>query len=260
MRNLNFIKIEFNNYIIILINSSFFIKIGAAPFHFWFPEIIEGLRWNNCLIIITIQKIAPIILLTYTLSSSFFLNYIIILSSIIGGLIGLNQTRLRKIIAYSRINHIRWILTRILCSVSLWFLYFIIYRLISINLILIFNLYKSFHIKQFFNSINKSKTIKLFFITNILSLGGLPPFLGFFPKWIVINFLIFNKFYFTATIIITLTLITLYFYLRLRFRTITINKNEILNNSPNLNKFWIILFNIINIIRLIICTFIFYLT
>nr|ARH54494.1 NADH dehydrogenase subunit 2 [Micrambe villosus] len=257
MSKSEFTSHKFNEFLMMLINSTFLIKMGAAPFHFWFPEIIEGLSWMNCLIIMTWQKIAPFILLNYTMSPSLFLNIIIICSTMIGGIMGLNQTSLRKILAFSSINHMSWMLSSMLCSISTWLIYFTIYSLITMNIIFMFMKTNAFHISQFFNSTNKSKMTKMFMMMNFLSLGGLPPFLGFFPKWVMINFMVENKFYFTSLIMIMITLITLFFYLRLTFNTMTMNNIETLNKSIHQNKFSLILFNSVNIMGLLICTIVF---
>ena len=56
-----------------IFNSAILIKIGAAPFHFWYLEVAEGLRWIRLLILITWQKIAPIILIIYNFSIIWYL-------------------------------------------------------------------------------------------------------------------------------------------------------------------------------------------
>ena len=89
-----------NSYSRIIIISSLLLKRGTAPFHFWFPNVIEGLSWINSLILITWQKIAPLILISYLNIKSIILTCAII-SVIIGSLGGLNQTSLRKLISLS---------------------------------------------------------------------------------------------------------------------------------------------------------------
>lgn len=246
-----------NFYIIIIINSALFTKIGAAPFHAWFPEVIEGLNWINCLIILTWQKVAPIILLIYNLKITLFISCVIIFSSVIRGILGLNQISLRKIIAYSSINHIGWIIARILNFSIIWIIYFFIYSIITINIIRIFKLFNIFYLKQLFNTLNFNKNLKFFFILNFLSLGGLPPFLGFFPKWLTVNNLIFRNFLVISLLLIVFTLITLFFYLRITFLRLTINYNENLIFIRKKNNFFIFWINLLSLIGLIICTLIF---
>ena len=180
-----------NSYSRIIIISSLLLKRGTAPFHFWFPNVIEGLSWINSLILITWQKIAPLILISYLNIKSIILTCAII-SVIIGSLGGLNQTSLRKLISFSSINHLGWILSAIYCRKILWLIYFLFYSFLSFCLIFIFNNFKLYHINQLFAIFIKSKIIKFILIINLLSLGGLPPFLGFLPKWIVIQSVVIN--------------------------------------------------------------------
>lgn len=59
-------------------------------------------------------------------------------------------------------------------------------------------------------------------------MGGLPPFLGFLPKWLTINYIVENNNYILSCILIIFTLLSLYFYLRITFSTFTIYTKETL--------------------------------
>lgn len=238
-----------NKTYFLIINSALLIKIGAAPFHFWFPEVLEGLRWTNRFIILTWQKVAPIILLIYNASLNYFIITIIILRILIRGIMGLNQISLRKILAFSSINHIGWIIPAIILSLYIWLIYFLIYTLISLNLILLFYYLNSFYLKQITLNLNFNFLLKLIFIINIFSLGGLPPFLGFFPKWLVVNSLINENFNILALLIILLTLITLFYYIRLTYHSLTLKTWSNLK-LITFNKKWIILVNFFSLIIL----------
>lgn len=231
---LNSSKTNSNYFIEIIIFSSLLLKRGSAPFHFWFPNVIEGLSWTNALILITWQKIAPLILISYIIFKPLIITSII-LSRLIGALGGLNQTSLRKLIAYSSINHLGWILAAIYNRNLLWITYFLFYSFLSFAIIFIFNIFKTSHINQLFSLFFHSKVIKFFLFFNLLSLGGLPPFLGFFPKWIVIQSLTINNQLFLLTFIVLITLITLYFYIRLSYRAFILNYYE--NNWLNYSIF-----------------------
>lgn len=249
---------EINIFLSIIINSSLLIKIGSAPFHFWFPNIIEGLSWLNCLILITWQKISPIILLSYYFNKN-FLIIIIILNAIIGAIGGLNQTSLRKLIAFSSINNLGWILSTILIRENLWIFYLFIYSFLVIIICFLFNILNIFFINQLF-ILNINPLIKISLFINFLSLGGLPPFIGFFPKWIVINFLIENKIFIVTFIFIIIRLIILFFYIRIIYSSLMFNyiklkwfKIFIKNNSFIFINF----FSLISILGIIIRTFFF---
>nr|QZM06640.1 NADH dehydrogenase subunit 2 [Tetanops sintenisi] len=212
-------------YIKMIILSSLLMKSGAAPFHFWFPNVMEGLSWTNSLILMTWQKIAPLMLVSYTLCSQ-LLNISIIFSVIVGSLGGLNQTSLRKLMAFSSINHLGWMLTAMQASETFWLMYFLFYSLLSFSLVFLFNAFKVSHINQLFTAFFSSKTMKFILFLNLLSLGGLPPFLGFLPKWLVIQLLVSNEQFLLMTVITVMTLITLFFYLRLGFAAFMLNYYE----------------------------------
>nr|YP_009707959.1 NADH dehydrogenase subunit 2 [Xystrocera globosa]QEU57257.1 NADH dehydrogenase subunit 2 [Xystrocera globosa] len=225
--NMNEFLPQSSDYLAMMIlNSALLMKMGAAPFHAWFPEVLEGLNWFECLLMLTWQKIAPMILLMYNLNMTFFLISVIIFSSLLGSLLGLNQVSMRKIMAYSSINHIGWMIASMMLSASIWSWYFLVYSLISINIVMILIKLKAFYLTQLMNSLNSNKSMKIFFSLNFLSLGGLPPFLGFFPKWLTINGLVENNFFLVSVILILLTLITLFFYLRITFSSLTLNFSE----------------------------------
>nr|YP_010491813.1 NADH dehydrogenase subunit 2 [Tolmerinus auronotatus]UWM92586.1 NADH dehydrogenase subunit 2 [Tolmerinus auronotatus] len=250
--------LEFNNKILLIFNSALLTKMGAAPFHFWFPEIMDGLMWINCFIILTWQKIAPMVILIYNLNFPQFFFMIIIFSMMISGILGFNQTSIRKIIAYSSINHIAWMISSMFVLEMIWIYYFIIYTFISMNIIFIFLILNVFFTKQLFISMNKNSIIKFFYIMNFLSLGGLPPFIGFFPKWMTIESLIMNKYYLLSFFMVILTLFTLFYYIRLMFSTLILNMNEINYFIPHkINQFWIMFSNFIMIISLLTCTILF---
>nr|ASN65889.1 NADH dehydrogenase subunit 2 [Omus cazieri] len=259
MNNLISEMINISNYLMMVINSSLLLKMGAAPFHFWFPEIIEGLNWINSLILMTWQKIAPLMLLSYTMKISNYIVIIIIICSSVGSIGGLNQTSLRKIMAYSSINHIGWMISSFLKNEMIWLIYFTIYSIISIGLIIMFNTWSIFYLKQMFLLMNKNIMIKFCMLINLLSLGGLPPFLGFFPKWMIIQHLSKN-YSFMLLIMIMMTLVTLFFYLRIAYSSLILNNNELNYNNLldfNLPSNTNLLFTFMSMIGLIICTLIF---
>nr|YP_010385061.1 NADH dehydrogenase subunit 2 [Electrogena lateralis]UPL65071.1 NADH dehydrogenase subunit 2 [Electrogena lateralis] len=210
----------------LLISSTLLLKMGAAPFHFWFPGVMEGLSWINGLILMTWQKIAPLMLISYVFTPSFVAFSFIILCALAGSLGGFNQTSLRKIMAYSSINHLGWMLAASLLGESYWITYFLFYSLLSISVVLLFNLFNISHINQIFSLPLSNPVFKLAAFCNLLSLGGLPPFLGFLPKWIIIQGMVNAGFYFVITIMVTLTLITLYFYIRMGYSAFMIAHHE----------------------------------
>nr|QUS64000.1 NADH dehydrogenase subunit 2 [Zoodes fulguratus] len=255
--NINeFIPQNSNYLLMMMMNSALLTKTGAAPFHAWFPEVVEGLDWLNCLLILTWQKIAPMVLLMYNSKMSMFLTMVVIFSTVIGGILGINQISLRKIMAFSSINHMAWMIASMMNSQTIWMTYFLIYSIISINIILILNNLNIFLVKQLMLTLNSNKMVKMLFMFNFFSLGGIPPFLGFFPKWLTINNLVYNKFLFLSLILVISTLVTMFFYLRLTFASMMLNSGEtIIPQTKPL--FSIFLLNFISLAGLTVCTLIF---
>nr|QWQ55612.1 NADH dehydrogenase subunit 2 [Ruidocollaris sinensis] len=227
-------SIMYHNYNIIItfISISLLLKMGAAPFHFWFPGTMEGLNWMNCFILMTWQKIGPMILLSYTFPPSFYMMSFVITCIIIGSLGGLNQTSLRKLLAYSSINHLGWMLAALMMSENTWMIYFMIYSFLSLSIIYMFHSFQIFHINQNFLMLSHNPTLKFTLFFLLLSLGGLPPFLGFLPKWLVIQSMVNNHLTLQVTLMVIMTLITLFYYLRLTFASFLFFYSEIKwNNS-----------------------------
>nr|NP_694532.1 NADH dehydrogenase subunit 2 [Panulirus japonicus]BAC16329.1 NADH dehydrogenase subunit 2 [Panulirus japonicus] len=194
------------------------VKVGAAPFHFWLPAIVDGLNWVQLIILMTVQKVAPLFLISIIPNSTFFCRIMMVaalLSSLIGSIGGLNQTSLRKILAFSSINHIGWMLASMTMGESSWLMYFSFYVMISSSICLLFNHQQLFwlpHLVMNKTSLPYTNLVNSF---SLLSLGGLPPFTGFIPKWIVIESLSSKGMILPLLVLIVSSLITLYFYLRL---------------------------------------------
>nr|YP_448738.1 NADH dehydrogenase subunit 2 [Petrobius brevistylis]AAX39850.1 NADH dehydrogenase subunit 2 [Petrobius brevistylis] len=206
-----------------MINSSILLKLGAAPFHFWLPSVAESLSWANNIILMTWQKLAPLAILSYTnINSMPLINMSIILSALIGGWGGLNQTMLRKLMAFSSINHLAWIMSSMLISESLWLFYYTTYVIMSLAVVVYFMNTEISHINQIYDSIELNKTSQNMITVNFLSLGGLPPFLGFMPKWLTIQALMLTSHYVITYIMIMSTLITLFYYIRMIHLGLTI--------------------------------------
>lgn len=202
------------------------IKIGVAPFHIWLPQVINNIMWLICFLIVTWQKLGPIIITSYILTSWSMQILIIvsIINGVVGSLGGVSQTQMRPLIAYSSIAHIGWIIRAIILSSTLILFYFIIYFIVS--RIIIFPLIK----EEKKNSINFNSSNQIFsklrhiLNLNLLSIGGMPPLLGFIPKWIVIRSLILYSPILTIRLILT-SILRLFFYLKV-----------IISNFINVNK------------------------
>lgn len=211
---------NFSLHTVFFINIALLLKLGAAPFHAWFISIINGISWINCFLLITWQKITPLCILTYLIFNHKLLILISSLSLLVGSIGGLNQTQLKKILAFSSVNHLGWIFTSMILNKNLFSLYFFLYIFINAIIVWTSNLYKINSIKHIF-----TLNITWLFILRIFSLGGLPPFLGFLPKLLILQALISKNLFLSFTLVIT-TLVTLFYYLRLTYISILLNNSQ----------------------------------
>lgn len=218
---------SFNPSISSLLIVALRIKLGVAPFHFWFPSVIKRVSWNVAALLITWQKIAPMSLIISFFQHKRLLCLIGVISALIGGIGGINQTHLRPLLAYSSIGHIGWIIAGTTFSPSSAFLYFIIYLIISIRVVTTCLLSNISLLK---NTLNPQKNIyhKLL-IPTIISLGGLPPFAGFIPKLLLLTTI--NRIFVPLVLLIS-SLINLTYYLNFIF-TSYLSKDQIKKNTPS---------------------------
>nr|AAG00649.2 NADH dehydrogenase subunit 2 [Ctenophorus adelaidensis] len=191
-------------------------KMGAAPAHFWLPEVLQGSTLTTALIITTWQKIAPITLL-YMVSNhtkSNIMLFIGLLSILIGGWGGINQTQLRKMMAYSSIAHLGWTITAISTSPNIALLNIIIYMTMSTPFFLLLTTTSSKTLKTITTTWSHSPTTTMMLTLLLLSMAGLPPLTGFTPKLLILDNLVTYKLTTMATTMALLSLLSLIFYLR----------------------------------------------
>nr|YP_010956420.1 NADH dehydrogenase subunit 2 [Astrapogon stellatus]WMY89513.1 NADH dehydrogenase subunit 2 [Astrapogon stellatus] len=209
-------------------------KIGLAPTHFWLPEVLQGLDLTTGLILSTWQKVAPFALLLQIPQHNHTLLIIIgVLSTLVGGWGGLNQTQLRKILAYSSIAHLGWMALILPFSPALSFLTLIIYITMSFSTFIVFKLNNATTINTLAISWAKSPALSAITPLVLLSLAGLPPLSGFMPKWLILTELTKQGLALIATVAALSALLSLYFYLRLSYAmTLTMSSNTNTGPSP----------------------------
>nr|QUB07033.1 NADH dehydrogenase subunit 2 [Thlaspida biramosa] len=227
----------------VLLQISILMKLGVAPVHWWLPEVMEGISWMNCLVMLTWQKIAPMIMLMMTLKNSIWVNATIILSSLVSGIQGLNQISMRKILAYSSINHMAWMLMSMMSSSWIWYIYFIVYSVSNLILILYLNYMKIYFINQI-NILKNNKIYSMMMILNFISLSGIPPFIGFLPKWLTIHYTMKISMIMPVILIIS-SLIHTYFYMRIIMPTLMMKVKESKLKNLNIYKSKIMMLNVI---------------
>nr|YP_010902201.1 NADH dehydrogenase subunit 2 [Neodon medogensis]QYK91850.1 NADH dehydrogenase subunit 2 [Neodon medogensis]QYK92084.1 NADH dehydrogenase subunit 2 [Neodon medogensis] len=212
---------ETNNIIMTMTFISLAIKLGLAPFHSWLPEVAQGIKLNVGLMLLTWQKIAPLSILFqfYELINHHLLILSAIISVLIGAWNGLNQTQMRKILAYSSIAHMGWMVSILPYNPSLTTLNLLIYIIMTIPMFIILHTHSFTSITSMSLMWNKMPVALPMISLILLSTGGLPPLTGFLPKWAIITELMKNNNLLLATLMAMTALINLFFYTRLIYST-----------------------------------------
>nr|AVE14481.1 NADH dehydrogenase subunit 2 [Sorubim lima] len=207
------------------------LKVGLAPMHFWMPPVMQGLDLPTGLIMATWQKLAPFALIIQLAPSPHpqLLTALGLMSVIAGGWGGLSQTQLRKILAYSSIAHLGWMIIIVQFKPQLTMLTLTIYIIMTAATFLTLKLISATKITTLATSWPKAPIMTTAAALSLLSLGGLPPLTGFMPKWLILQELTTQALPLTATIMALSALLSLYFYLRLCYAMT-------LTTSPNTNN------------------------
>nr|AET86379.1 NADH dehydrogenase subunit 2 [Ursus arctos] len=196
-------------------------KLGLSPFHFWVPEVTQGVPLSSGMILLTWQKIAPLSVL-YQISPSINPNLLVAMAAtsvLVGGWGGLNQTQLRKILAYSSIAHMGWMAAIMVYNPTLMILNLTIYIMMTLGTFMLFMHNLSTTTLSLSHTWNKLPLIASLILALMLSLGGLPPLSGFIPKWMIIQELTKNDMIVMPMFMAITALLNLYFYMRLAYAT-----------------------------------------
>nr|YP_009743693.1 NADH dehydrogenase subunit 2 [Notocochlis gualtieriana]QIE12009.1 NADH dehydrogenase subunit 2 [Notocochlis gualtieriana] len=241
----NFVESSMSLTVMLVVSSGLLVKMGMFPFHYWLPSVMAGLPWISCMLLATWQKIAPLLLINSLFELNLMYYFVLTIcfmasaSSLMGGIGGMNQTQVRAILAYSSIGHLGWMMFALTQGVWAMKIYLMIYILISIC---IFS-------NLWYSNLNNMKNLSMLMKSNdhqktsimllLLSLGGLPPLLGFVSKWVVIASVIDSKLWFFLMILVTGSVMSLFYYLSLYFSVfLGFSKKFIMNlfvKEKNLN-------------------------
>nr|AGU68679.1 NADH dehydrogenase subunit 2 [Ptilinopus eugeniae] len=214
----------------LLLTIAIAMKLGLVPFHFWFPEVLQGSSMTIALLLSTALKFPPITILFLTSHSlnPTLLTTMAIISTALGGWMGLNQTQTRKILAFSSISHMGWMTIITIYDPNLTLLTFYLYTLMTTTVFLTLNTTKVLKLATMMTSWTKTPMLNATLMLALLSLAGLPPLTGFLPKWLIIQELTKQEMTTTATTMAMLSLLGLFFYLRLTYySTITLPPNTV---------------------------------
>nr|NP_990964.1 NADH dehydrogenase subunit 2 [Pterothrissus gissu]BAD12300.1 NADH dehydrogenase subunit 2 [Pterothrissus gissu] len=211
------------------------LKVGLAPVHSWMPEVLQGLDLTTGLIMSTWQKLAPLALI-YQVAPTVNPTLLIALgvtSALVGGWGGLNQTQLRKLLAYSSIAHLGWMMIVLKFMPSLMLLNLGIYILMTATAFMALKMNSATKINTLALGWPKAPTLTALTMLALLSLGGLPPLTGFMPKWLILQELTKQDLPLVATLMAMAALLSLFFYMRLCYTmTLTISPNTNNTTSP----------------------------
>lgn len=253
-------------YSLLLISVGLLFKIAAAPFHWWSPDVYDGVPTIVTTFIAILGKIAILILLlelvqytcsllhttlqfyswTTTLSISCFS------SLIIGTVLGLTQTRIKRLLAYSTISHVGFILLALIIhtidSYQAYIFYIIQYILTNLNVFLIliaigFSLYLYYtNISEYNNLTEKNNSpiqlisqlrgyfsinpiLALCLVITMFSFVGLPPLIGFFGKQMVLTTALDNNKTILVLVGVLTSVVGAVYYLNV-IKTIYFDKSE----------------------------------
>nr|QHT64976.1 NADH dehydrogenase subunit 2 [Pseudonereis variegata] len=201
---------------------SMLIKLGAAPCHQWLPHVMSSLPWILCMLLATWQKVAPMLMLILLTPNK--LTYMIMLTAamgaMVGGIGGLNQSQLRALLAYSSIGHMGWMMATMKFHPNLFFIYFLTYILITLSLMMLLMKTATIMNRLPFSVVHLNPILFTMMMLIMFSLGGLPPFIGFLPKWLIINNLATTGLFFLMATLITGSLMNLFYYFNMTFNFI----------------------------------------
>ena len=241
-------------YCLLLITIGFLFKISAAPFHFWSPDVYDGVPTIVTTFIAIIPKISILIILLhlvhytnyiyisteYTWTSSLLVSSL--LSLIIGTVLGLTQFRIKRLFAYSTISHVGFLLLALSInsveSIQSFIFYLIQYSISNLNafFLLISIGYTLFiFVNKNINHLNLSDknnspiqllsqikgyfyinhTLAISLVITIFSFAGIPPLIGFFAKLMVLSAALQDGFVFIALIAVITSVISTVYYLNI---------------------------------------------
>nr|WNH20439.1 NADH dehydrogenase subunit 2 [Schultzidia johnstonensis] len=229
------IQQPFNQTALAIMILALALKMGMAPMHFWLPEVLQGLDLNTGLILSTWQKLAPMILM-YQLpleNNQPMMITIGLASALVGGWGGLNQTQLRKVLAYSSIAHMGWMAIVLTYSPNLMLLNLTIYIMMTYTAFTALKMASATKMNTLATAWAKAPILTTMTMATMLSLAGLPPMTGFMPKWLVLQELTKQELPLIATLMALTALLSLFFYLRVCYTmALTISPNTNNTKTP----------------------------
>jgi NADH-quinone oxidoreductase subunit N len=219
----------------IFIIAALLFKLGLVPFHMWVPDVYEGGIMPSTLVISSIPKVAIVILfyrlmhdVFYSLSANYIeiLQYIAIISLFVANLAAITQKNIKRMLAYSTISHIAFMCLAIIVTYvanyeimakQMLIFYLLTYTLTSITifgLLLGLTQFKdNLAIADLKGLAKKHPIVSVALLLCMFSLAGIPPTMGFYSKFMVIQGLMHNHYYIIAILAILSSVIAAFYYL-----------------------------------------------
>lgn len=205
----------------ILITVSLLFKLSVAPFHMWAPDVYEGAPTITTALLATVPKVAVFSILVQIGPVTNVVLVCALLSIIYGSVGALNQTKIKRLLAYSGIGHMGFTLFGIAIgsfeSIQASLIYMIVYVIMSVcsfSIILSLNLTKNLIIEVSGLSRDNpvmASTLGLIF----LSTAGIPPLAGFLSKWFILLAGVSSGYYLISIMIVISSVIAGVYYVRL---------------------------------------------
>ncbi|MBW5290925.1 MAG: NADH-ubiquinone oxidoreductase chain N [Candidatus Ruthia sp. Asou_11_S2] len=208
-------------------------KLGAVPFHMWVPDVYQGAPTSVTLFISTVPKIAAVAMLVRILVDglgsmhaywSDLFMVLSILSIALGSVVALMQTNIKRMLAYSTISHVGFIMlgfvTGTLTGYGAATFYMLVYVLMSLaafGMIILLNK-QGFEVDQIsdFKGLSKhSPWFALMMLIIMLSMAGVPPLVGFYSKFFILQQVISAGFITVAVFAVIFAVISAYYYLQI---------------------------------------------
>ena len=264
--SLNFLK-DLKNIPSFLICMSLFFKLAIFPLHFWIADIYEGSSWEVISSIAIIPKVSVLSAILQILYSSDFFIICSILSIIIGTFGAMNQTKIKRLLAYSGVSHIGFIMMGLSLlsnqGYEASFIYLFIYIITMLGIfLLIYQTYLSgnYYLIELSGLSIVNKLLAVSWLIFFLSISGIPPLSGFISKWLIILFLIDYKYLLLSILLVIFSAIAAGYYLRVVKITYFQKKSSFIiweqiltrkKNSNNILTYFLGIFMYINIILLL---------
>ena len=203
-------------------------KLGVAPFHTWFIRVMSSISWEFFIMASTLQKILPLFL--FSLFTFFPLTFFLLASVVVSLLGRLNQRSTKKLLAYSSIFSAVWLLS---CEInfSVIFIYLFVYTSTLAILIFLLASENRHNINETLYIAHKIKI--LIFLARFLSLGGSPPFVGFYAKILVLQIIFSIEQTSWAITLVVRSIFLLYLYMRFFYYRLVLSETSVRSVFPS---------------------------